>query len=235
MWGFGLKRDRVFYLPNGPNQDLRELEPLPLDEQRSLRMRLGVGDNPLALYIGHITYGSEVNLILEALPAVIKAVPGIRVVIMGSGDGVAFLQEQAHREGLTDYIVFTGWVDQLKTLVYLSAADLALYPHRDTLVNRAKSPSKIATYMAMGKPIIASAVGESVAYLDSGRAGLLVEPGDAQVFADGMISLLCNPKRAAALGNRARQRVREHYDWAGQVAIAEQAYWTAIHQKSSNG
>jgi glycosyltransferase involved in cell wall biosynthesis len=81
--------------------------------------------------------------------------------------------------------------------------------------------------MAMGKPIVASAVGENVAYLDGGRAGLLVKPGDAAAFARGMLSLLKDPARAAELGRRAGQRVWTCYAWSRQVARLEQAYVTA--------
>ncbi len=227
MWGFGLRRERVFYLPNGPDPLFRGRR-ISRDVQRSLRQTLGVGDSPLAVYVGHISYGSEVNLILEALPMVVRAMPDIRVVIIGSGDGIPLLQEEARHSDLRDHLVFTGWVDPRETPVYLATADLALYPYRDTLVNRAKSPSKITAYMAAGKPIVASAVGENVEYLDGGRAGLLVEPGDARAFAEGMIALLSDPERATALGRRAERRIWERYDWARQVVRVEEAYRVAV-------
>jgi glycosyltransferase involved in cell wall biosynthesis len=227
MWGLGLSPRRVFYMPNGPSPLYRERQ-ISLAEQRELRQGLGVGDAPLALYIGHVSYGSEVSLIVEALPIVHAAIPEIRVVIVGAGEGIAALRKQAQRAGLGERLLFTGWVDQEQVPAYLATADLTLYPHRDTLVNRAKSPSKITAYMAMGKPIVASAVGESVEYLEAGHAGLLVEPGNVRAFANGMITLLSDPARAAELGRRARQRIWEHYDWACQVLTAEEAYGIAV-------
>jgi glycosyltransferase involved in cell wall biosynthesis len=183
MSGFGLPPARVFYLPNGPDRLLRMHRHVPAEAQQRLRQELGVGDSPMALYIGHISYGSEVNLVLEALPMVLSTIPELRVVIMGSGKGLPALQEQARRAGLLDQVLFTGWVDHQWTPAYLAAADLALYPYRDTLINRAKSPSKITAYMAMGLPIVASAVGENLEYLEDGRAGLLTTPGDPCAFA----------------------------------------------------
>jgi glycosyltransferase involved in cell wall biosynthesis len=224
MWGLGQTPGRVFYLPNGPDRLFRQQRQVPIQAQRQLRQELGVGEAPLALYIGHISYGSEVSLILEALPHVLQAAHDIRIVIVGSGDGVPALREQARRAGLAERVVLAGWVDHARTPVYLAAADLALYPYRDTLINRAKSPSKIAAYMAMGKPIVASAVGEIVAYLEGGRAGLLTAPGDARAFAGGMVALLRDPARAARLGRRAEERIWERYDWSRQVLEVERAY-----------
>jgi glycosyltransferase involved in cell wall biosynthesis len=229
MWGLGLPPQRVFYLPNGPDLLFRARRRMPVEAQRRLRQELGVGQAPLGLYVGHISYGSEVDLILEALPMVVEAIPDIRIVVVGTGDGVPVLQEQARRAGLAERVVFAGWVDHQRTPVYLATADLALYPYRDTLINRAKSPSKITMYMAMGKPIVASAVGENVEYLAGGRAGLLVAPGDARAFAEGMIALLRDPARAAELGRRAEERIWERYDWARQVVRVEQAYRIAVH------
>jgi glycosyltransferase involved in cell wall biosynthesis len=228
MWGFGLAPERVFYLPNGPDRLFRARRQVPPEAQRQLRRKLGVEDAPLALYIGHVSYGSEVNLVLEALPMVAEAIPEIRIAVIGSGDGLPALQEQAQRAGLAERVIFAGWVDHQQTPVYLAAADLALYPYRDTLINRAKSPSKITAYMAMGKPIVAGAVGGIVEYLEGGRAGLLVEPGDARAFAEGMIALLRDPARAAELGRRAERRIWARYDWARQVTRVEEAYQVAI-------
>jgi glycosyltransferase involved in cell wall biosynthesis len=224
MWGFGLPPERVFYLPNGPDQLFRARRDVPAQEQRQLRQSLGVGDAPLAVYVGHVSYGSEVSLALEALPRVLEAVGDVRIAIVGTGDGVAALREQARRAGLAERVIFVGWVDQRHLPVYLASADLALYPYRDSLVNRAKSPSKITAYMALGKPIVASAVGEIVEYLEGGRAGLLTAPGDAHAFAKGMIALLQDPARAAELGRRAERRIWEHYDWSQQAPKLEQAY-----------
>lgn len=233
MWGFGIAPERVFYLPNGPDRLFRARRQVPIQVQRQLRQELGVGESPLALYVGHISYGSEVSLILEALPLVVEALPDIHTVIVGTGDGVQALREQAQGAGLGERVVFAGWVDHQHMPVYLAAADLALYPYRDTLVNRAKSPSKITAYMAMGKPIVASAVGETVEYLEGGRAGLLTAPGDARAFAKAMIALLRDPAQAAELGRRAEQRVWERYDWARQVTRVEHAYQAAIARGSS--
>lgn len=229
MWGFGLRPDSVYYLPNGPSHLFRNRN-VAAEEQHRLRQALGVGDAPLALYIGHISYRSEANLLVEALPPVIQKFPTIRVVIIGAGEGMGLLQEHVQRAGLGGRVLFVGQLDHLRTSVFLAAADLALYPYRDSLVNRAKSPSKITAYMAMGLPIVASAVGESVQYLDGGRAGLLVEPGDAGAFGEGMIALLADPRHSAELGRRAEQRVWEHYDWERQVLTVEQAYRRAIER-----
>jgi glycosyltransferase involved in cell wall biosynthesis len=224
----GVWPDRVVYLPNGPNPLYKEWRHVPASKIQALRQALGVADQPLAVYIGHISYASEVSLVLEALPEVLRFIPELRVVVVGSGPGVPALQETAHSAGIERRLVFTGWVDQVNAPLYLAAAQVALYPYRDTLVNRAKSPSKITSYMAMGKPIVASDVGEVSAYLENGRSGVLVPPDDPRAFASALVDLLSNPDRAAELGRRAEERIWQQYDWDRQVAELELVYIQAV-------
>jgi glycosyltransferase involved in cell wall biosynthesis len=181
----------------------------------------------MALYVGHVSYESELSLLVQALPRVVAASPEIRVVIIGSGPGLSRLRDFALQKGVGEHVIFAGWVAPPEVAVFLAAANIALYPYRDSLINRAKSPSKITAYMAMGKPIVASSVGENVAYLDDGRAGVLVEPGNAAAFADGMIELLGDRERAEMLGKRAEERIWERYDWDSLVERTECAYQLA--------
>jgi glycosyltransferase involved in cell wall biosynthesis len=233
-WGLGVRPERVLYLPNGPAPFFAQRHPIALEAQIAVRRALGVGDAPLAVYAGHLTYASEVDLIIEALPAVVEVVTDIRVVIVGGGPGLKPLQERVQRLRLSDWVLFAGWRPQQELPELLAAADVALYPHRDTLINRAKSPSKITAYMAMGKPIVASSVGESAEYLEGGRAGLLVPPDDAQAFAKGMVTILRDKTLAAELGQRAYERVWAQYDWQKRVGTIERAYCIAIEAHAAS-
>lgn len=233
MWGFGLPPASVFYMPNGPNPIYRK-DSRPSSEKTSeLRRILGIGRDPMALYIGHVGYDSELNLLIDALPEVIEQVPELRVVIIGSGPGLGHLRNLILERGIDKHVLFTGWVAPSKTTVFLAAADVVLYPHRHSLVNRAKSPSKITAYMAMGKPIVASKVGEAVFYLDNGRAGLLVEPGNIAAFAEGTVAILRDSERARFLGQRAQERIWKQYSWEHQSETAENAYAFATAKRGA--
>jgi glycosyltransferase involved in cell wall biosynthesis len=101
---------------------------------------------------------------------------------------------------------------------------LAIYPYRDTLVNRAKCSAKIIDYMAMGLPIVASRVGQNVEYIEHGVSGLLAEPGDADSFAQMMLAALADPQKAKVMGQAARERVWAKFDWDRLVETVEAAY-----------
>jgi len=230
--GFGVPPEQIFYLPNGPDPKLRRLLSTgpgsPSQDGQRMRTELGVGDAPLAIYVGQIAHGHDLDLVVKALPDVVQAIPDLRLVVVGTGDGLPALQAQVGQAGLTEQVIFTGWIDPDQSSPYLAAADIAVAPYRDTLINRAKCAAKIIHYMAMGKPIVSSRVGQNLEYLDEGRAGLLTEPGDAADLAAGMVTLLRDREQAAELGRRAERRIWEQFDWRKQVTEIERAYQVAL-------
>jgi glycosyltransferase involved in cell wall biosynthesis len=220
----GQKRDRVLYLPNGPGEAFQQAHVPSSQESLAVRESLCLGNDPFGVYIGHITYGSEIQLLVKSLSIVRQLLPRFRIVIIGQGPGTPTTRQQVTDHNLEANVRFAGQLDEERTATILASADLALYPHDDSPMNRAKSPSKIAAYMAMGKPVVASAVGEAIHYLDQGRAGILVTPGDAGAFAEAIIRLLKKPQLAAELGEAARQRISERYDWHTRIGEIERVY-----------
>lgn len=224
VWGLGVHPARVVYLPNGP-----ELPPLPpggiRDEQKAAaRARLGVGEAPFALYLGHIPRGNDLDLALDALALLGEALPQARLVIAGDGDGLPELQQRAQAAGVADHVVFPGWIEQDESPAYIAAADAVVNPYRDTLINRAKCAGKVVAAMALGKAVVTSRVGQNLEYIEDGRSGLLVEPGDAVGLAQALLTVLRNPSWAAHLGHNAQQRIAKRFDWDARVGEVERAY-----------
>ncbi len=227
IWGFGVDPARVVYLPNGPDARWRDLDDASEDLKTELRARLGVGPAPLALYLGTITHGSDLDLALEALDRISPELPEARLVIAGVGDGLPVLEAQAQALGVADRVVFSGWVEHDQVRVYLAAADVIVNPYRDTLINRSKCAGKVIAAMAMGKAVITSRIGENLEYIEHGRSGLLTEPGDADDLARMLLAALSDRGWAAELGRNAQERIWGNFDWDARVGEVERIYHIA--------
>ncbi len=224
VWGIGISPARVFYAPNGPDESLRTRPEKVTSNRAKIRAELGVGDAPLAMYVGHIPHGNDLDQALDAMGRVLSRVPELRLAILGTGDGLPALQAEVKQRGLERALIFTGWVDHTLAPDYLAAADLAIYPYRDSLINRSKCSAKIIEYMAMGLPIVASRVGQNVEYIEHGISGLLAESDDMDSFAQMMLVTLSDRPKAQAMGQAARERVWDKFDWDKLVETVEQAY-----------
>jgi glycosyltransferase involved in cell wall biosynthesis len=224
VWGFGVPPARVVYLPNGPDTLFRERKAAGEARREEIRAQLGVGDAVLAIYVGHIPRGNDLDIAIEALPRVAAEVGDVRLVIVGEGDGRPALEERVHELGLGERVVFTGWVDHAEIPAYLAAADVAIHPYRDTLVNRAKCAGKVIEYMAMGKAVVTGRVGMNREYIVHGESGLLTKPGDVDDFATAMARVLADRALAAELGRNAEARIWTEFDWDVRVGEIERAY-----------
>jgi glycosyltransferase involved in cell wall biosynthesis len=94
---------------------------------------------------------------------------------------------------------------------HLVAADVVAVPQRATSDTLGQVPAKIFDAMALGRPIVSTAVSMIPEILEG--CGVLVPPGDAVALAGALRRLLDDPASAAVIGQRARERCRSHYSF----------------------
>jgi glycosyltransferase involved in cell wall biosynthesis len=148
----------------------------------------------------------------------------LRWEIIATGDGLKSLLASIQHAGIGANVQVSGFMPHEQLVQRLVAADIAIYPYRDSNINRAKCSGKVIDYMACGKPMVVSNVGMNHVYIANGKSGLLTPPGDAQAFAAALLELLTNPTSAAQMGYAAQQDVWALYRWEGRIAELEQLY-----------
>ena len=89
-------------------------------------------------------------------------------------------------------------------------------------ITECKSPLKIVEYLASGKPIVASDVGEVSRML--GESGILAEPGSASSLAKGIERLLMDEGLRGELSKRARMQAETKYNWPDTANSLLRAY-----------
>jgi glycosyltransferase involved in cell wall biosynthesis/O-antigen/teichoic acid export membrane protein len=154
-------------------------------------------------------HGAEVLIeALAALPA------GVELVLVGEGRLRARCEQLAADLGVADRVRFTGALAHHDALRTLGACDVLVSPHVP-IPGRAffGSPTKLFEYMALGRPIVASGLGQLGEVLDDGRTAALVAPGDAEALADGIRSVLARDDRGSALALAAREDAERSHTW----------------------
>jgi glycosyltransferase involved in cell wall biosynthesis len=229
LWGFGLPRERVTYLPNGITATRHGDWATERARAPQVRQRLGLGDAPtVLLYTRFVEFAPERPIAI--LRAVRERVPDARLLIVGHG----FREEErstfaaAREAGLADVITHLPWVEWAELPATLAAGDVAILPYEDTLINRAKCSVKTLDLMASARPIVADAVGQNREYLEHGVSGSLVSPDDPAAFAPAVADLLIDRARREAIGAAAEARAWHDFGWDRLVVRAEQAYDQAI-------
>ncbi|MBN1424601.1 glycosyltransferase family 4 protein [Candidatus Fermentibacteria bacterium] len=219
----GVPKDRIFRAPVGA--DLVAFNPAVSGER--IRARLD-GAGPVVLYLGQLHATQYVGQFLQAGKLILTRHPDARLVVVGAGWRLPELEELASTLHIVQNVVFTGAVPYAEVPEYVAAADVAVACFDDNEATRAKSPLKVVEYLAAGKAIVASAVGEVQKMID--QVGVLVPAGDIPALSDAICDLLEDPFRREELGLRARERAERLHGWGAVAANLEQAYRRALQR-----
>ncbi len=191
-------RDRLLGL-GGVAPDRVEVLPMPADEpgrvsdRRTARDELGFqADDPLVLFFGHVRPYKGLGVLLDALLALRRQVPGVRLLIAGpvagGGRGLDRLRAAIAARGITDAIVLRpGYVPHSQVASCFAAADVVALPYRDT-----DDSAVLAAARGHGRAVVAAAVGGIPEALAAG-GGLLVPPDEPDALAAALGQVLGSP------------------------------------------
>ncbi len=191
--------EKVFYVPNGVDTSLFK----PKKKNKNTK-----SNKFNVTYLGTLYKTEQVQPIIEAAKQMED--DDVRFMFIGPGN-IEQIKKQLGKHA--ENCVFTGFVEREKIPEMLSQANVLLAPFPDLPSLRYASNMKVFEYMAMQKPIIASATGEIPRVLENGKAGYLIEPGNATQLVDAILGIKQNPKKAETKAKLARKLAEEKYDW----------------------
>ena len=139
-----------------------------------------------------------------------------QLVVVGDGPGRGDLERDLAARGVRDSVRFTGGVPPSDVPAWLAMMDIAVAPYPVTTDLDGGfyfSPLKIFEYMAAGRAVVASRVGQIGQLLTHGETGWLHEPGDIEAAARGILTLASDRALRERLGNAGRRWVARHRSW----------------------
>jgi len=210
---WGCNPDKLYVLPNAADIEAFSRPFDSINAKRKLRLErsLTVG------FVGtlHEWYGIE--YLIDAFGMVLAEIPSARLFIIGDGQARQRLEEQAHRLGVKEKIVFTGNVKHEMIPEMLIAIDIAVAPFRKIPTGFYGSAIKVFEYMAAGKAIVASNIGQIGEVLEHERTGLLVEPGNSHSLAESILRLGKDKAFRAILGQNAMAQAKKKHSWDNYI------------------
>jgi glycosyltransferase involved in cell wall biosynthesis len=218
----GVAAEKIVVNPNGV--DVQRFRPGAGGSQA--RRELGIGDDAVvAGFVGTFGPWHGVEKLAEAIKLIPASVP-VRFVLVGSGSLHAEIEKQLAMETRAGRVIFTGSVAHDRVPALLDACDILVAPHVP-LADGSDffgSPTKIFEYMAMGKAIVASRLGQIGEVLADGETALLVEPGNAGELSAAIVKLVESAELRVRLGARAREVAEREHTWVHNAERVLQAY-----------
>jgi glycosyltransferase involved in cell wall biosynthesis len=214
-----VSEEKIIVNPNGvdPEKFKPDIRAEHLIEKYRLKHKTVFG------FIGTFGQWHGVENIAKAYGELLKNYPEYaektRLFLVGDGVKMEEVRQIVNKYGIERNVVFTGLIPQEKAPEYLSVCDIlinATVPNPDGS-EFFGSPTKLFEYMAMGRAIISSNIGQMKEILKDGETALLVKAGDVKELMLAMKKLADDKALRKHLGKNARKEVVEKYTWDKHV------------------
>jgi glycosyltransferase involved in cell wall biosynthesis len=239
----GVEPERIVAHPNGVDTAVFSPDRFSRTDTLALRKRYGIpADSVVVTFVGTFGpwHGAEVLAKCVARMTETDS-PGLearKLHFMFIGDGVRgpLVESLTAAPEIRRYVTIAGLIDQEETPLHLAASDILVSPHVPNPDGSRffGSPTKLFEYLAAGRPVIGSDIGQIADVLEgcphvellgsdgadqTGDAvGILVKPEDLTQLRAAINFLAENPKWRRVAGQNARQRALQHYTWDHLVA-----------------
>ena len=199
---YGARSERVSVVPHGALDAYRGVTGVPPQ---------GVdADAPVVLFAGLIRPYKGLGDLLEAWPAVRRAVPRARLCVLGQPreGGAADLERARSLEG-SGVALQLGYADADVFAGAFERADVVVLPYR-----AADQSGVLFTALAFGKPLVATDVGGFRETIEGAGCGLIVPANDPAALASALATLLSDSEERERLGRASRAAADGPYSWA---------------------
>jgi glycosyltransferase involved in cell wall biosynthesis len=214
--------ERIRFLANG----IATQAPTP---GRELRAELGIPlEAPVIGSVGRLRAQKAYDVLIRAGALLRNDHPGLRVAIAGNGSEKQRLEALVSELGMQDAVMMLGRRLDIPDL--LAIFDVAVCSSEFE-----GSPLAVMEYMEAARPIVATNVGGVPDLIEEGVHGLMVPPRDPARLAMAIDSLLRDPVRAQALGERARERRRREFGLDTMVDNVEALYEELLARRRGHG
>jgi 1,4-alpha-glucan branching enzyme len=207
---FSLPPDKVGVYPNGIQIPSSSIDLVKRPDFLKKQDRV-------IFYIGRLVYEKGIQILINAMPAIISEIPNARLVIAGSGPMEQELRSQAAYLG--DRVWFAGFVDDAYRSQLYQAADVCVIPSL-------YEPFGIVALEAMAhrKPLVLSDTGGLAEIIRHGIDGFKALPGHSESLAWHITEILLQPALGAKMAESAYQTLQQQYQWSEIARNIQQEY-----------
>lgn len=222
---FGVPAERVHALPDCVDLSRFDAGKFGSAEKAKLRTRLGIPPNrTIIAYLGLLADYQGVPHMLRAAHLLKTWEKNAHFLIMGYPNVDAY-QQMANDMGVGDVVTLPGKIRYDLAPLYLSLGDIAI----SAKMSATEGSGKVLNYMALGQPIVAYDNPVHREYLAD--LGIYPPSGNADALAIALARLIDRGETAwRTLGNKLRQRARDHYDWQHAAQQIESLYTQLLAQ-----
>jgi PEP-CTERM/exosortase A-associated glycosyltransferase len=223
----GIPNDNLFVVGNSIH--IEQFPPIA-GRDAELAKKIGVGADPCIGFIGSFYPYEGLDLLVGAMPALLKNTPALKLLMVGGGMEDGALKAQAKSLDVEHSIIFTGRIDHHLVAAYSSLVDLFVFPRKKMRLTDLVTPLKPLEAMAQTRLLAASDVGGHQELIRDGETGFLFQSNSVSALAACVErALQLSPEARNLIAKNGLDYVRNERDWSVTVKRYETAYAAAIN------
>ena len=200
---------KIIIIPNAVN--IEKFDPMLFEPIRHF-------ENFTLGFVGKLFPWQGLDTVIRVLCDLRREGKKISLVVVGDGSMLGELEAMAKNLGIYDDVRFTGWVSPNVVPSMIKGFDLCISAHSQPKKGHLYfSPLKLYEYMAMAKPVVASASGDAVKLIHDGQNGFLFTPGNQNELKFAIDRAYATRSALPAMGQQARQLIVNEHSWARRV------------------
>ena len=218
---FGLPYEKINVVPNGVNLNLFN----GIERDYNFRRRYAMDNEKIILFMGRLVYEKGIQHLIAAMPKILNGYHDSKLIICGKGGMLDELKAEANALGLGQKVYFAGYMNGKDVQRMYKAADIAVFPST-------YEPFGIVALEAMlsENPVVVSDVGGLNEIVQHRENGMKSYAGNPNSIADSILELLYDHKLCADITKKAKNKVRNEYNWSKIAQDTHFAYQKAICQ-----
>lgn len=207
--------------------------PLTIDTHRFVNAN--VSNNYPLRFIGYCGYmgGNKdgISDLLKAFSIVSKKFNEVKLVLVGTAE-IAEMETfklYTRQQNISDAVIFAGSFDRNEIPGFLKSAELLVLARPDNLQASGGFPTKLGEYLASGRPVVVTKVGEIPSYLNHEYDSLLCEPGNIQDISNCIMRILEHPSDFISMGASGQKLAIEKFDYLQKAYDFEKFLLSTIY------
>jgi phosphatidyl-myo-inositol dimannoside synthase len=194
-----------------PGVDLEVFRP-GLDT-RVLRQRFGLSKKRVILTVGRPNLRKGFDMVIRALPLVLREVSDAHYVIVGDSENQEYLKVLAAQMAVSDHVTFVGKASEEDLPLWYNLCELFAMPNRKVGEDTEGFGMVFIEANACGKPVLAGIEGGTGSAVIHGQTGLRVDGTKVEDVEQGILAILRSPELMSRLGQAGLARAQESFSW----------------------
>jgi PEP-CTERM/exosortase A-associated glycosyltransferase len=217
----GIPKEKITIIPNAVDASRF----LPVGQRDpELEASLGLVGKRVVAFIGSFYDYEGLDLLVAAMPALHRARPELRLLLVGGGQVTEKLTQQIGDLGLQDSVIMTGRVPYEEVGRYYALTDILVYPRKSMRLTELVTPLKPLEAMAQKSMFVASDVGGHKELVRDGVTGTLFKADDQDDLVQTLLKLFDEEDRWDAIRDAGREFVEHERNWSNSVARLKAVY-----------